>query len=161
VVNTNDDYRQFFLAEHPRVIAMVLAYTGQVELARDIAQETMLRAYQHWAAVSAMDKPAAWTRRVAINLSITAFRKRSRDDKLNQRLGAPPPLLPTDPVSDRFWAEVRNLPERQRAAIALYYLDDLPLAEIADILDCAEGTVKSLLFKGRTRLAERLASEVA
>ncbi len=161
MVNTNDDYRQFFLAEHPRVIAMVMAYTGQVELARDIAQETMLRAYQHWAAVSAMDKPGAWARRVAINLAITAFRKRGRDDKLTQRLGAPPPLLPADPVSDRFWAEVRNLPDRQRAAVALYYLDDLPLAEIAEILDCAEGTVKSLLFKGRTRLAERLASEVA
>lgn len=160
-MNTNDDYSRFFMAEHPRVVAVVMAFSGQADLARDIAQETMLRAYQHWPEVATMDRPSAWLRRVAINLAISAHRKRGREERSLALVGAPGPMLPSDPVSEQFWAEVRNLPDRQRAAIALYYLDDLPLAEIADILDCAEGTVKSLLFKGRTRLAERLASEVA
>jgi RNA polymerase sigma-70 factor (ECF subfamily) len=51
---------------------------------------------------------------------------------------------------------VRALPKRQSQAIALHYLEDLPVAEIAEILECAESTVKVHLHKGRKRLADRL-----
>lgn len=65
--------------------------------------------------------------------------------------------LPALPAEDEaFWSEVRALPKRQAQAIALHYLEDRSIADIAEILECAEGTVKVHLFKGRSRLSERL-----
>ena len=64
------------------------------------------------------------------------------------------PSLPAE--DDEFWAQVRALPKRQAQVIALHYLEDRPVAEIAEILDCAEGTVKVHLRNGRLRLADRL-----
>ena len=60
-----------------------------------------------------------------------------------------------EPDAD-FWAAVRTLPRRQAQAIALFYLEDLPVAGIAAVLGCAEGTVKALLHQGRRGLAARL-----
>jgi RNA polymerase sigma-70 factor (ECF subfamily) len=55
-----------------------------------------------------------------------------------------------------FWAAVRALPTRQRQMLALYYLGDCPVGEIALTLGCAEGTVRATLHKGRQGLAKRL-----
>ncbi len=61
---------------------------------------------------------------------------------------------------DEFWKAVRGLPKRQSQVIALHYLEELSVAEIAEILECAEGTVKVHLHKGRKRLADRLGLEM-
>ena len=55
-----------------------------------------------------------------------------------------------------FWKAVRNLPKRQAQVIALHYLEDRPIAEIAQVLGCSQNTVKVHLHKGRDRLARRL-----
>jgi RNA polymerase sigma-70 factor (ECF subfamily) len=61
------------------------------------------------------------------------------------------------PAEDaHFWKSVRALPKRQAQAIALHYLEDLPVADIADVLDCSPNTVKVHLHKGRQRLAHKL-----
>ena len=54
------------------------------------------------------------------------------------------------------WEAVRSLPERQAHVVALHYLEDRPIGEIAEILQCAEGTVKSHLHRGRLALARTL-----
>jgi RNA polymerase sigma-70 factor (ECF subfamily) len=54
------------------------------------------------------------------------------------------------------WRAVRALPPRQAQAVALYYVDDRSVAEIAEILRCAEGTVKAHLHKARQKLAEAI-----
>jgi RNA polymerase sigma-70 factor (ECF subfamily) len=58
-----------------------------------------------------------------------------------------------------FWAAVRSLPRRQAQVIALRYLDDRPVAEIAEILGTAEGTVKKHLHEGRQTVISRLRLE--
>jgi RNA polymerase sigma-70 factor (ECF subfamily) len=55
-----------------------------------------------------------------------------------------------------FWDAVRSLPRRQAHVVALFYLEDRPVAEIAQILEIAQGTVKKHLFDGRQALARRL-----
>lgn len=62
---------------------------------------------------------------------------------------------PVDPPVD-FDAALRGLPRRQRAVVALFYVADLPVAEIASVLGLAEGTVKSHLHDARRALAPRL-----
>ena len=54
------------------------------------------------------------------------------------------------------WAAVRRLPPRQRAALALRFYEDLPLADIADVLGCRVGTVKSNLHRGLATLRKEL-----
>jgi RNA polymerase sigma-70 factor (ECF subfamily) len=54
------------------------------------------------------------------------------------------------------WAAVAQLPPQQRAAIALHYLEDRSVADIAEILECTPSTAKNHLHKGRTRLAQVL-----
>ena len=58
--------------------------------------------------------------------------------------------------TSQFWAAVRALPERQAQCVALHYLEDRPVAEIATILEMAEGTVKSHMHRGRQALAHQL-----
>jgi RNA polymerase sigma-70 factor, ECF subfamily len=68
------------------------------------------------------------------------------------------PALAELPVSGAdFWRAVRSLPRRQAQAVALHYLEDLPVADIARVLGCAEGTVKAHLHHGREALGRRLA----
>ena len=100
-----------------------------------------------------MDRPGAWIRRVLINLAIDWQRRRGRERRALLRLAPAPPVELADPTSTRFWAAVRRLPDRQRAAVALHYLEDLSVDEIAEILQVAPGTVKSSLFKARRTLA--------
>ena len=64
-----------------------------------------------------------------------------------------------DPVIDGWWSAVRALPDRQRAAVVLHYLEDRPLTEVALALGIAVGTVKATLSKARTTLARTLTKE--
>jgi DNA-directed RNA polymerase specialized sigma24 family protein len=75
------------------------------------------------------------------------------DVRSSDRTGA----AATDRVGDpAFWAAVRALPERQMACVALHYLEDRSVAEIAEVLDCKAATVKVHLHRARQALAQRL-----
>jgi len=108
--------------------------------------------------VFSLDRPGAWCRQVAINLVRDGWRRRRSEEAAIGRLRherahtVPAPRSP----SDEFWAAVRALPARQREAIALYYLADRSVAEIASTLGIADGTVKGILFDARRALAARL-----
>jgi RNA polymerase sigma-70 factor, ECF subfamily len=157
--STQDDaYDAFFRREYPVMVSLGVALTGDRELARDIAQESMLRAYNHWSQLVTLDRPGAWCRQVAINLVRDGWRRRRSEEAAMGRLrrerihAVPAPRSP----SDEFWAAVRALPGRQREAIALYYLADRSVGEIAATLGIAQGTVKGVLFDARQTLAARL-----
>jgi RNA polymerase sigma-70 factor (ECF subfamily) len=125
----------------------------------DLAHEALARAYRDWRTVGSLDRPGAWVRRVLINLTIDAHRRRARETLALARLDPNPATAATDVVGEAFWAAVRDLPERQRAAVALYYVEDLPIAEIAEILGISSGTVKTSLFMARRSLAVSLGAE--
>jgi RNA polymerase sigma factor (sigma-70 family) len=71
---------------------------------------------------------------------------------------APPPprLVEPAPELDELWTVLAGLPERRRAALVLRYYEDLPIDEIARLLDCRPGTVSSLLNRGLADLREVL-----
>ncbi len=69
----------------------------------------------------------------------------------------PDPTVELPTTDHEFWEAVRALPARQAQAIALHYLEDRPVAEIAEILGCAPATVKVHLHRGRRALADTLA----
>jgi DNA-directed RNA polymerase specialized sigma24 family protein len=73
-----DAYDDFFRREYPVMVALGFALTGDREMARDVAQESMLRAFDHWSQLAAIDRPGAWCRQVAINLVRDGWRRRRR-----------------------------------------------------------------------------------
>ena len=155
-MSTAGGFDDFFRREQPRLIALAIGLTGAPEVARDLAQDTMLKAYRDWPHVAALDRPGAWARRVTINAAMSWHRSRRREGVARARLGREGTVDLPQSEGDRFWSAVRSLPERQRAVVALYYLEDLPVAEVAHTLEIPAGTVKSTLSAARAALAAAL-----
>jgi RNA polymerase sigma-70 factor (ECF subfamily) len=88
---------------------------------------------------------------------VSTLRRRAVETRgLRRMLAQRPAGVPMPEEYEAFWTEVRRLPRRQAQAIALQYVYDLGVAEIAQTLGVAEGTVKSHLFRGRAALARAL-----
>jgi RNA polymerase sigma-70 factor (ECF subfamily) len=66
-----------------------------------------------------------------------------------------------DESDETFWQAVRRLPPRQAQAVALYYMEDYSVSDIAEVLDCSEGTVKTHLSRARAAVARQLQLEDA
>lgn len=156
-VTVVEDFDAFYRSEFRSMVALA-ASVGGGSAAEDLAQEAMVRAHRNWHRVGAYDNPGTWVRRVTINLATSTARRRAAELRAKVRLRnrARPTLVAPDPVHDPVWAAVAQLPPQQRAAIALHYLEDRSVADIAEILECTPSTAKNHLHKGRTRLAQVL-----
>lgn len=156
---TTANFERLYRQELSALIALATTMTGSRDIAADLAHEALARAYRDWRTVGSLDRPGAWVRRVVINLAIDAHRRRAREAVALARLDPHPIMAASEAVDAEFWDAVRALPERQRAAVTLYYIEDLAIAEIADILGVAGGTVKTSLFMARRSLAVTLGAE--
>jgi RNA polymerase sigma-70 factor, ECF subfamily len=153
------DFERLYRQELAPLIAVATSMTGDRELGADLAHEALARAYRDWRTVGSLERPGAWVRRVLINLTIDAHRRRAFEAAAVSRMDRPATVAAADAGNETFWRAVRALPERQRAAVALYYVEDLGIAEIADVLGIAPGTVKTSLFMARRSLAVSLGAE--
>lgn len=154
-------FEAFFRSEYPRLVALLVAVTGSRPVAEELAQEALLRAHVRWDRIVRYDRPGAWVRRVALNLASHHRNRRRSEQRAVDRLRRQRPSEPYayadgSVAGDDFWALVRRLPPRQAAAVALHHLEDRPVAEVAAILGCAQGTAKAHLHKGRAALARML-----
>lgn len=157
-----EPFDAFFLREYPRITALVLALTGDARTAEDIAQEALFRASQRWQRVGRYDKPGAWVRRVAINLTTSSRRRRALERRALRNVAErrePAGAEAMSAQTEAFWRLVRALPARQAAAVALYYLEDRSVADVAAAMGCAVGTAKAHLHKARAALAAALDDE--
>ena len=130
--------------------------TGVAEVGRDLAQDSMVQAFRRWPTVGALDSPGGWTRRVTINAAMSWHRSQRRSERLLPKLIERPISGDAAVEGEQFWAAVRALPDRQRAVVALYYLHDQSVAEVAATLDIAPGTVKATLHSARRSLTVAL-----
>jgi RNA polymerase sigma-70 factor (ECF subfamily) len=153
------EFERFFLDEHPKLVALGLAWTGDRDAARDLAQEALTRAHTSWSTVALLDLPGAWVRRVMIDLLIDRHRDRGRQVRLVAELAPVRPVDPPDSASGPWWEAVRALPTRERAAVTLHYLEDLSIATVAEILEVKPGTVKASLAHARDELRATLAPD--
>jgi RNA polymerase sigma-70 factor (ECF subfamily) len=150
------DFETFFRDEHPKLVALGMAMSGDREVGRELAQEALMRSFREWDRVRNFDRPGAWVRRVLVNIAIDAARSRGSEQRAMERLEPSAVVLIPDPVADGWWRAVLALPDRQRAAVALHYLDGLPVGEVAAILGITRGTVKASLAHARANLARQL-----
>lgn len=146
------------------VYRTALAMTRDPDAAEDILQEVFLRLHTYAASVKPDLPLAPWLYRVTINLSYNWFSKHrwlAPLDGVIERLIGPARQRPEPAAEQRAGREqvqqaIDALPFNQRVVIILHYLNDLSLQEIAEILDCPLGTVKSRLHYARESLRRQL-----
>jgi RNA polymerase sigma-70 factor (sigma-E family) len=144
----------------PDAVRLAYLMTGDHALAEDLAQEAFVRMAARLAYLREPDATWPYLRRSVINLAKNHYRHRSVEQAYLQRVKATG-CSQTDPdvVSHESMRKaLLGLPERQRAAIVLRYYEDLPESEIAALLRCRPGTVRSLL--SRATVALRTSGEV-
>lgn len=138
----------------PRLVGLAHAMTGNKADAEDLVQDTLATVITKWARVSDANNIDAYVRRTMVNTLISKKRRRWNTEVVSHEVvtaDRPPTGSAdlSDDVStgvsnrDAVLGMLRELPERQRAVIALRYYEDLPDAEIARALDCSEQAVRS------------------
>ncbi|GAB2764479.1 SigE family RNA polymerase sigma factor [Amycolatopsis magusensis] len=131
--------------------------TCDAYLAQDVVQESLLRAQQRWPRIAATGQPAAYVKRMVTNEYLSWRRRRARTDvSLShaewEALGRSDDPADDYDARDTMLAEISALPAKQRAAVVLRYYEDYSDAEIAALLGCREGTVRSHISRALTTL---------
>jgi RNA polymerase sigma-70 factor (ECF subfamily) len=155
-----DTFVTFYRDTYPGLVAQLVAYTGDLGEAQDVAQEVYVRAWQRWRHISAYDEPRAWVSRVAHNLAISRWRRARVAVASWTRHGPLPPPAEPDAATADLVAALRRLPEAQRRALVMHHIGGFTVADIARAEGVPEGTVKARLSRGRQALAPLLAVDV-
>lgn len=154
-----EGFDAFVRARLPHLLSFGRVLTGTEEGAADLVQDALERALLHWDRIESRDSPEGYVRRIMVNRHISLWRRFRRERVTDQV-----PEQPTEPWTavDRrgpVWAAVLTLPPRQRAVIALRYLEDLSEADTAQVLGCSVGTVKSQASKAMDKLRQLVPTE--
>lgn len=154
------EFAAFFSAAWPRLFRATYAVAGSRQLTEDALQSAFAQAWAKWSKVSAADDRLAYVRRMAINEALGRHRKAA------SRRESPVALVPDAAIStdlvgaDDTWTAVLALPPRQRAVVVLRYYEDLSEREIAEVLGCRPGTVKSQASAALATLRARLGTQL-
>lgn len=145
----------FAAAHHAQLVRSAYLLVGESHAAQDLAQDTLVQVLQKWRKVESADHPAAYARRVMLNLFLTGQRRRWHGEtpsaELPDRPRADDPNAAAD-ERDVLRRALRALPPRQRAAVVLRHYEQLSEAQTAHLLGCSAGTVKSLTSRGLAAL---------
>jgi RNA polymerase sigma-70 factor (ECF subfamily) len=153
----HDDFAAWYEREHPRVVSTVVAATGRPSIAADVADEAFTRACERWGRVRAMASPGGWVTAVALNEARRRLRRAGHERRLLVWVATTVPTEAPPPAwSPEVWEALATLPRREREAVALRYVADLPVAEVAALMGVAPGTAASTLHSARERLGRAL-----
>ena len=145
-----------------------LAYVilGDAALAEEIVMDALLKTFTGWGRLRDTERADAYLTRAVVNLCRSKIRRKVIEARVNATVHhrderkAPDWEPERHETSRLVWQRVTELPERQRACVVLRYYQDLPEAEIADIMECSVGTVKSQLSKARAKLEGILGTDL-
>ena len=177
--NDRDAFNEIVYRYMDRVITYVRRMVDSREDAEDLAQETFVRVYAGLTTFQSRSSLRTWVYRIATNLCIDYIRKRRRKDWEALRLEArgvrealameracgdtanePETHVMRLELSKALQRAIAELPERLRTVVVLHDVNGLPYEEIAGIIGCPLGTVKSRLFHARAALRKALAPDL-
>jgi RNA polymerase sigma-70 factor (sigma-E family) len=149
------EVRSLFETHYVALCRLAFVMLRDAHAAEETVMDAFVRALAGWKRIRTMDRPDLYLRTAVVNGCTSRLRRGSVERKARgvAHVDHVPP--PADPATD-LWDAVRALPARQRAAVVLHYVEDRPTEDIANILGCTVGTVKSQLAKARRRLKETL-----
>ncbi|SBT47112.1 SigE family RNA polymerase sigma factor [Micromonospora auratinigra] len=139
-------FEEFVTARGGTLLRFALMLTGDRHQAEDLVQSVLAKAYVRWARVAAMAQPEAYLKQVLVNENLRWWRRRSsRETPVAEPADGPAGSDGPGAYAAReaAWALLGRLPRRQRAVLVLRYYEDLADTQIAEILGCTPGTVRS------------------
>lgn len=138
---------------------LAFALLGDASAADEVAQDAFVRLYSSWRRLDELDHPPTYLRKIVLNLCRTRGRRAALQWRSQALIGQSDVAREPD-VALRLdvWRAIEGLPQRQRACVVLRYLEDLSEADVAQLLECSVGTVKSQLHKARAKLEAALGS---
>lgn len=152
MVGLPEGFEEFVATSSPRLLRMAFLLTRDRGHAEDLLQTALARAWRAWHRVSGDPEP--YVRRIIANTHATWWRRRWRGEQPTERLSDWSAEHPQDAVGERewLWQALGRLPRRQRAVLVLRFYEDLTEAQVADLLGCSVGTVKSQASRALAKL---------
>jgi RNA polymerase sigma-70 factor (ECF subfamily) len=147
-----DDLESLFRAHHGRLVRALTVACGDEQRAADAVQHAFVKAHLRWRNIMHYEDPVGWIRRVAINRLRDEHRSDVRKRRVVERLAAQPESVMAEPSHDDVASLLADLPRQQRLSLALFYIEDLSVNEVAAALDISPGAVKFHLHAGRNAL---------
>ncbi len=146
-----DDLADLYRHARPSMVRLAHLLSGSNAVAEEIVQDSFVALYQHR---STIEYPRAYLRQVVVNRCHSYHRREGSEERHLLRLQAESGEQEHErsPEIDQMWVELHQLNARQRTALVLRYYQDLPVKEIAVIMDTRPGTVKSLIHRGIANL---------
>ena len=145
------DVDALYAVERPGLVRLAFLLTGSSETAEDVVQDAFERCLSR---LDGVDKPGAYLRTAVVNGARSMVRRERSAPVLSAAMYAE-----LGESALELWAALRTLSERRRTAMLLRYWVDLPVNEIAQVMDCRPGTVSSLLHRGLADLRKELADD--
>lgn len=134
-------FDEYVRSRHAELLRFAHVLTGDAHLAGDLVQDALERAGVSWRRIRRQDDPEGYLRRIIANRYLNGLRSRRRE-----RLVAVVPetgYTDAEPRDLAMWRLLAALPRQQRAVLVLRFYADLSEAQVADVLGCSIGTVKS------------------
>jgi RNA polymerase sigma-70 factor (sigma-E family) len=155
----DERFTAFVRSRGEHYLRMATLLTGSPDAAEDLVQASLLKLYRAWSRIDTSSEPDAYLRRIIVNTRRSWWRARWRHEM-------PVPEIPEaaagEDAAERHAAgtlvrrALARLPRQQRAVVVLRYCEDLPEAEVALLLGCSVGTVKTHAHRGLRALRESL-----
>jgi RNA polymerase sigma-70 factor (sigma-E family) len=155
-------FEEYVRARGPALVRLARLLTRDAQLAEDLVQDVLGRAYPRWDRIMRTDRPDVYLRRMLVNANVSRWRRRSSHEVVGAVPAERPALGAHDEdlaERDALWRLIRELPDRQRATVVLRYYEDLDDATIAEILDCSAVTVRTHAMRALAALRTRLGDQ--
>jgi len=149
-------FEEYVAARLPALLRQATVLAGDPHVAEDVVQDVLIKAQPRWARISEMDVPDAYLRKMIVNELLSA-RRRLAAARRRERVQWPAPDQDGVDVlvqRDAILQVIRGLPTRQRIVIALRFYEDMADSDIAALLGCTEGTVRSQASRALAKLRE-------
>jgi RNA polymerase sigma-70 factor, ECF subfamily len=155
------EFTAFVAARGQALLRTAYLLTGDHQAGEDLVQTALAKTYVAWPRVRAKEAVEAYVRRTMVTTHVSWWRRRWRGETPTESgdLPEPPGHDPTrdHDERDRLWRHLASLSERQRAVVVLRFYEDLGEAEVAALLGCSRGAVKSHTSRALARLRAELA----
>jgi RNA polymerase sigma-70 factor (sigma-E family) len=145
-------FDELYRGANPGMVRLAWLLVGSRSVAEEVVHDAFLAVHQRWRSI---DNPGGYLRRAVVNGSLRWRRRSLTERRSFARLGEPPPT--GDPAVDSMWDAVQKLPPERRAVVVLRYWADLPHGDIAEILGCPIGTVRTRLHRALADLRKEIA----
>jgi RNA polymerase sigma-70 factor (sigma-E family) len=151
-------FEEFFRERYGEVVRSMRLMVGDHARAEELTQEAFSRACRHWRRVRVLDRPVAWVYVVATNEARREWRRdqRAASTVVSEATPAGDDTAGAIVTALDVRAALAQLTDRQRAAVVLRYVADLPIADIAEVMGCAPGTVKATLHQALAHMRVEL-----